>query len=1409
MNSRKSREKKHKLIRKGKESTVIEFNLSKAVILLIIIGVIIAGIITKEIVTTIIEAKQTELLANEEQIDVQDIKEVNGDLGYITSAEASEVKTGVGPFDDNDDPGNDSSEENNIVRSFDQITWTYELTFGLKPGTTETSLKGGVIEVEAKLPESLTNLVEWDLGSMLWIEDANLSSDGMNLTGNYIMSDDEITIPGKTNVVFVLQVKNATQGTEIQPLFKFKLSGNEKNEEVTQTAEKVIVSSTGKYNIQLHSNTGNLSNKTTLNYGQGEISGRMYGYGFTVQLYNDNESKGLKGLEYPEGEISFDIDLKLERTEIGSTNIEDITNEATPILWNYRANNWDTEDLSGNIENRDMYYDGNIYSIYDMGLPLGIDVGERYYSTYNSGDIIIEQNGSKLHVTINDYDFDKEFPMYSSAWPGATVNNRGKYEDCIGTFSVGYMQIFVPDTEASTVEGRNYYITVSDSNMSIISCTQEIKNIQMNTSDDSESTQHIINRIGYYSHRLYIFDKNSVFGSVESNYGTGDGKINIGDTISVEPKFQVGATNDYDIYTANKFMKIDGNAFEPIYYDDGSKYKTSSMNGNAQFKVWYVTKKDGTNWTSQEEMNNGNIEDMDIYETIEEIPEDKICVGIYFETISGYIARSSGSNNVLQFLLKIKETAEIGKTYAITQRTWYWIEQLDRSIYTIENPNVEWPETEWDSGNLNYIKTEYDENGQMVIGTHSGGDTYGNTVLIVGANLHGNIRAIDSNKADKVNYDLGKNEDIVTYSIEPALDANENIASQIEDVVIKAEVKLPKGLEYVPGSSKRVEENYTEPEILENDDESTTLVWYIYGVTSGQEIEPILFEAEIDKRSTNGTQYETKLIISEAIGENEDTKIGNSEVSYRTSTESINIINLASFRLYKEVETPVIEKNGEIHFTITGRNNTNIILPEFALLDIMPYNGDNRNTRFSGTYTISKITINQNINEVRVENSNLKLYITQDEQVKTVTVKDIDLGMSDIWEEVPEVNGEYIINKEQVNGGVTGIAIKGELAGQTEIAVDIYMTTNGNQAEDKYVNSATAQTQSITEAVQTSQESAQVIERMIEGKVWLDANCNSIIDKNETLGDINKDEIFINLYKVNESGNLEEALDIEGNSVQTIHPDETGYYKFNGLQAGNYVVEVQYDDEIYKLVEKEAISNVEVTSKFEQKEQGKGQTETITKLNSSSNLRLEESNVNAGLCKKLNLEFTKVAEENHENTIGGTEFKLYKLVCTEHEEGYHDNEQIDTSNVNSCWELVETEESSSNAEDKGKVKLKDLQVNEQYRLVETKATLNRIKPDGQWKIEFTRLENITDDENSDIIINGNIKVQITAIGNPPGFIKENEELLLPNRAYFEFPTSGSIGSKTIYQIGIVIFTLGMIILISRKYIVRKKYKNKK
>lgn len=68
MKQKKVKKNKRKLITRGhgNEPTVIEFNLSKAVILCIAIGVIIATITTVTVITTIIEAKQNTTLAETE-----------------------------------------------------------------------------------------------------------------------------------------------------------------------------------------------------------------------------------------------------------------------------------------------------------------------------------------------------------------------------------------------------------------------------------------------------------------------------------------------------------------------------------------------------------------------------------------------------------------------------------------------------------------------------------------------------------------------------------------------------------------------------------------------------------------------------------------------------------------------------------------------------------------------------------------------------------------------------------------------------------------------------------------------------------------------------------------------------------------------------------------------------------------------------------------------------------------------------------------------------------------------------------------------------------------------------------------------------------------------------------------------
>ena len=544
-------------------------------------------------------------------------------------------------------------------------------------------------------------------------------------------------------------------------------------------------------------------------------------------------------------------------------------------------------------------------------------------------------------------------------------------------------------------------------------------------------------------------------------------------------------------------------------------------------------------------------------------------------------SKYTGDNNGLVIPLKIKETATIGSTYSINVRTQVWTYQLDRNIYSIVHPENKYPTPTWDSGNLQYIKTEYDENGEIISGTHNGGARWGNTLLAIGANLHGEIKAINGSNEEKVNYDLGKNESIVTYSVEPQLDGNTNITSQIENVTLKAEVTLPQGLTYIPGSSE-----YGEPEITNNSNGSQTLIWYIYGVISGQAIEPIRFNAQIDNESENGQQYETKFVISEVIGTDGISKIGNSKVDFRTSTETINVINLASHRLYKEVEIPIIEKNGQIKYNISYSNNTDETVSDFQLLDILPYNGDSRGTEFEGTYMLESVKVNQMISASTQSTDNLQLFTTNSDNVKSMTAKDTGIGVDSIWSE--KTIGASL------NENTTGFAIKGEIVGKSRLDIEITLNTTGNAPENVYANNAMAQVYTDSEQMQTGTVQAQVVSRKIQGKVWEDSNRNGVIDSSEKYLE------GTTVKLLNSTNNAE---------VTRTTTNAQGEYEFTDLAKGTYKVEVAIDD-LHELTDKEVGTNKEINSKFNQSTK---QTDEITKLNTISSPEIIEENVNAGI----------------------------------------------------------------------------------------------------------------------------------------------------------------------------------------------------
>ncbi len=501
----------------------------------------------------------------------------------ISSAQIIQTKTGTGPFDDNDEPGNDSSEDNNIVRSFDQVTWTVENTMVLN-GDTSTSYTGGRIYFEATLPEEVKGKVVWKTDVINWIEGISLSQDKSKISGYYSLSKDETTIPGKQSLFFAVDVLDAVNGTEFAPELKFWLNGNEEKDYVNVAPEKSIVSAYPRYNIKLARNS-DCFERTQKDYGSGSIYGRLYGYAFTLQLYNSNASKGLKGIEFPHEDITFNINLKLERTAFNSTAREDITNNNV-ILWNYKVN---ANTNSGNISNRSMAT-SNILGRYAGGAaPLGIATQDRKNSVYNSGTITMVPDGNKISVTISNYAIDGKFPSYNSSYNAATAVSYGGN---VGCFSAGYFQIFIPDTEDTTVENRNYYLTISDTDFSATSLSGIKVNNQVLTNDDANTVTHVRYSAGGFSSLIYLFHPNST-SMLASLFTRGDSHACKGYNFNANSYISIGMNNDRDDYirTVDRLFKFDADGFELLNPDKNNLYSVSSYAQTMSFNAYYVTKK--------------------------------------------------------------------------------------------------------------------------------------------------------------------------------------------------------------------------------------------------------------------------------------------------------------------------------------------------------------------------------------------------------------------------------------------------------------------------------------------------------------------------------------------------------------------------------------------------------------------------------------------------------------------------------------------------------------------------------------------------------------------------------------------------------------------------------------------------
>lgn len=417
-----------------------------------------------------------------------EIKVLEGDEAYIKAFRVNSYLTGTSPWDDDDEAGNDKSENNDVVRSFDTISYVLELKMDSynEDSSASTSFSRARACFAFVLPVT-KDKAEFAVDSMAWMDTTSgyeyriAEENGKQiLYCSRLMTpadDDSYVIPGTKTVNVNIYVKGMHQGEIVQPEFYAWLEGNDVHsdnwsaeagvysdvvlddsrvcdahqqyavnhgkEMWKAVSAEIAVSAKMKLNVMLTGITDNgvgtwdfsSGNEKAVNKSYGKIDGKAFQIGIALQLYND-AGKGLKGLAYPDGEpITVDLAIDtaffvVEGNKNKELSLTADTYDFTPLLYTYG-------ESTGAYKNGD---GRNIQGLY-QGYPYNAGGENNTYCCHDGGTWSAVQNGNVISLTIKDYKFSGKFPI---TYPSATDKSLRTIGENIGYFSVGRLGFVLP-----------------------------------------------------------------------------------------------------------------------------------------------------------------------------------------------------------------------------------------------------------------------------------------------------------------------------------------------------------------------------------------------------------------------------------------------------------------------------------------------------------------------------------------------------------------------------------------------------------------------------------------------------------------------------------------------------------------------------------------------------------------------------------------------------------------------------------------------------------------------------------------------------------------------------------------------------------------------------------------------------
>ena len=675
------------------------------------------------------------------------------DSAAVSRLRLTDRITGTAPFDKDNERGDDKDENNDIVRSYDTVTYDYEYT--LTPDSTMDYYRRTRVGFRFELPYP-ADKVTFDAEKMGWVDhtpgyEPKLTTETIDGTVTQVYtcyrlleptSQSPTVNPGTGSIGLSVAVKGAPHGYRFHPTVKAWPAWDASNPTNTgthkraeDTPEDVTVSAKLNLNVRMvnygnvdrgvfdfSSGAANAPNRT-----EGKVTGLGLGIALVTEMRWPDRTKGLKGLEAPSGRITYRLRLSNQYSDDTKAGTKHpMERRWQPLLYDY-----------GHIDNEDSKYGRTFAWMGDLryrapGVADHADGNDRVARGDTTVTTTTGGQGTDVTVSFDGYD-TSVFPIHNKL--NGTHNKCSTdymTSDCstmqVGAIHTDVLQFVTPTSRDGRTVAQYYgnvdqtaNITMDDMGLTATGvsgdrlATAEDNSNQASTGDDHAGSAVTVRMQGTYSTRIrYTHWSNSMSWNdagtsgdwTQPDYGNGSDSLIQGSKLRLQIGHNIIINSEGDAEVMGMgLVKLDPNSIEPVD-DHPDTQPTIPMNvftwgaraakrSNA-IPYWYAVKKDGTGWKDYREQRDTKISGLDYYPTLNEAKRHGTIVGMLFEDHNTVDPTGTSFNRTFTPLValpaRILDTARIGTVTPIVAETAYWTRN---SLARTANLNVDAPDTQW------------------------------------------------------------------------------------------------------------------------------------------------------------------------------------------------------------------------------------------------------------------------------------------------------------------------------------------------------------------------------------------------------------------------------------------------------------------------------------------------------------------------------------------------------------------------------------------------------------------------------------------------------------------------------------------------------------------------------------------